>query len=188
MGQCDPTITCIKSSVVRRPVPVFRTKRLSSRADPAPRRPPTHTSSGAPIDVHPTPTSLKFRVLYTYVRMYLHILGVYRSHVTSVYPNTTGASWGGPWGTSTDQRHVEGDSSSCRTQSCTFPSAAPQCRTPHTRENRHLLCGGDISWNNCVRTLVCRHIGPRRDVKQRQRFTMFNTWSKWDEENVPLRE
>ena len=33
-------------------------------------------------------------------------------------------------------------------------------------ENGYLLCG-DISWNNSVWTHICRHIGPRRDVKQR---------------------
>jgi hypothetical protein len=33
------------------------------------------TSDSTPIDVHPTPTSLQFRVLYTYVRMHLYILG-----------------------------------------------------------------------------------------------------------------
>ena len=37
-----------------------------------------------------TPTSLQFRVLYTYVCIHLYILGVYRSHDTSIYPNTTG--------------------------------------------------------------------------------------------------
>jgi hypothetical protein len=40
------------------------------------RRPPTHTSDSAPIDVHPAPTSLQFRVIYTYMSMHLYILGV----------------------------------------------------------------------------------------------------------------
>jgi hypothetical protein len=40
----------------------------------------------------------------------------------------------------------------------------------HSSENRYLHCG-DIWWNKSVWTHVCRHIGPRRDVKQRKLFT-----------------
>ena len=54
-------LTCVKSSVVQGPGPVVW--RCS------------HTSDSAPIDVHPTPTSLQFRVLYTYVRIHLYIIG-----------------------------------------------------------------------------------------------------------------
>ena len=68
-------LTYVKSSVVQGPGPVVRRCSPQSLPDPAPRRPPTHTSDSAPIDVHPTPTSLQFRVLYTYVRMHLYILG-----------------------------------------------------------------------------------------------------------------
>ena len=56
--------TCLKSSVVRGPGPVVRRCSPQSLPDPAPRRPPTRTSYSAPINVHPTPTSLQFRVLY----------------------------------------------------------------------------------------------------------------------------
>ncbi len=65
----------VKSSVVRGPGPVVRRCCLQSLPEPAPRRPPTHTSDSDAIDVYPTPTSLQFRVLYTYVRMHLYILG-----------------------------------------------------------------------------------------------------------------
>ncbi len=72
--------TCFKSSVVRGPGPVVRRWSPQSLPEPVSRRPPTHTSDSALIDVHPTPTSLQFRatptslqfrVLYTYVRMYM---------------------------------------------------------------------------------------------------------------------
>jgi hypothetical protein len=69
-----------------------------SLSDPASRRPPTHTSDSALIDVHPTPTSLQFCVLYTYVCIHLYILCTKRSCTSVVlltkndpskYPNTT---------------------------------------------------------------------------------------------------
>jgi hypothetical protein len=63
--------TCFKSSVVWGPGPVVRRWSPQSLPEPVSRRPPTHTSDSVPIDVHPTPTSLQFRVLYTYVRMYM---------------------------------------------------------------------------------------------------------------------
>jgi hypothetical protein len=65
--------TCVKSIVVWGPDPVVRRCSPQSLPEPASRRPPTHTSDSAPIDVHPTPTSLQFRVLYTYVCTHLHI-------------------------------------------------------------------------------------------------------------------
>ncbi len=39
-------------------------------------------------------------------------------------------------------------------------------------ENGYLLCG-EIWWSNSVWTYVCRHIGSRRDVQLRQRFTSW---------------
>jgi hypothetical protein len=44
-----------------------------SLSEPAPRRPPTHTSDSVPIDVHHTPTSFQFRFLHTYMRMHLYV-------------------------------------------------------------------------------------------------------------------
>jgi hypothetical protein len=63
-----------KSSVVWGPDPVVRRYSPQSLSETVPRRPPTHTSDSPPIDVHPTPTSFQFRVLYTYMCMYLYIL------------------------------------------------------------------------------------------------------------------
>jgi hypothetical protein len=90
--------TCVKSSVVWGVGPVVRRFSPQPLPQPVSRRPPTHTSDSVPIDVHPTPTSLQFRVLYTYVRMHPYILGAYRSSASpvlltkndpSIYPNTT---------------------------------------------------------------------------------------------------
>jgi hypothetical protein len=71
--------TRVKSSVVRGPGPVERRCSPQSLPESAPRRPPTHTSDSVPINVHPTPTSLQFRVLYTYLRIHLYMLGSYHS-------------------------------------------------------------------------------------------------------------
>ena len=76
--------TCVKSSVVRGPGPVVRRCCPQSLPEPASRRPPTHTSDSAPIDVHPIPTSLQFCVLCTYVCMHIHILGSQCSRVSPV--------------------------------------------------------------------------------------------------------
>jgi hypothetical protein len=65
---------CVKSIVVWGPGPVVRRCSPQSLSEPTSRRPPTHTSDSVPIDVHPTPTSLQFRVLYTYMCMHLYIL------------------------------------------------------------------------------------------------------------------
>jgi hypothetical protein len=90
--------TCVKSSVVWGPVPVVWRCSPQSLPETVSRRPPNHTSDSAPIEVHPTPTSLQFRVLYTHVCMHLYILGAWRSRVSpvlltkndpSIYLNTT---------------------------------------------------------------------------------------------------
>ncbi len=50
------------------------------------RRPPTRTSDSAPIDIHHTPASLQFRVLYTYV--YTPIYYLYSVRMTRMYTRT----------------------------------------------------------------------------------------------------
>jgi hypothetical protein len=53
----------------------YITVRKISRLKTRPDLPPNYTSDSDPIDVHPTPTSLQFRVLYSYVCMHLYVLG-----------------------------------------------------------------------------------------------------------------
>ncbi len=69
--------TCVKSSVVWGPGPVVRRCSPQSLTEPVSRRPPTHTSDSAPIDVHPTPT------IYLCVYTPIYIRRVTFAHVVS---------------------------------------------------------------------------------------------------------
>jgi len=67
-------LTCVKSSVVRGSGPVVRRCSPQSLPESEPQRPLPTPPDSAPIHVHHTPTSLQFRVLYTYMCLHLCIL------------------------------------------------------------------------------------------------------------------
>jgi hypothetical protein len=75
-------ITCVKSSVVRGPGPVVRRRSPRSLPEPAPRRPPTHTSDSAPTrrpsshSSHPNQFAVSCPIyLYSYAPIHIRCIG-----------------------------------------------------------------------------------------------------------------